>query len=286
MGESTTVWQLAQLYLHDEDIETLPVVADTDFRRDCPPLFPEPAVFKGPLAPKYAALNSYYRLQQEADMVTITDNFSKNECYYNRLFMLYTAWRHLLETTGQGLSLLDVAGSSGYYCLHALQQGFQAAICLEGRPEYRDQMALVANRVGLNPRFVVADVEDREALSRQRSDVVLAQGILHHIYDHLSFVQGLYQATGKMLILDTHLNARMDATANMWVENQSNVRDSPFSRLSLCPSLTVLVSLLKCVGFRKIYHVPYPRRVRDTKGNAIDPYRYRSLRRIMLACLP
>jgi len=239
-----------------------------------------------PLPPEYAALTSYYRLEYGPATVTLTDFFPENECYHNRLYMLLSAWQYLLGPTWRRLALLEVAGSSGYYGFHALRQGFAPVVCLEGRPEYGRQLELVGGLLDMKPRFVLADVEDAGAWSGERFDVVLAQGILHHIYDHLAFVKGLHRVTGKLMMMDVHLNGRMDACADMWVENPENIRDSPYSGLSLCPSLTVLVSLLKHAGFRRLYRVPYPRRIRDGQGYAIDPYRYRSLRRIMLACIP
>lgn len=293
MGKATIRHRLAELYLENEQVSNISLVAYDHYKEECPPLFPESIKISKASCPlteeeiQLLDMGNHYRVVESNDVHFLTDNFTTNECYHNRQYMLFSAYRYLLGDLSHEHSLLDIAGGHGYYSLQASRLGFRPVLCLEGHKEYTSAFSLLKQHLPmLDVAFNLMNVEKLDTLQNQQFDIVLAQGILHHIYDHCSFVRQLFRLTRKGLIVDTHLNARMDATLDMWMEDPYNLRDSPHTGISLCPSLTVLVELLKLAGFRTIFRILYPGKVKGEDGSVKDVYRYRSLRRIMLVAIP
>jgi SAM-dependent methyltransferase len=287
MGTREVLLRIARRYLADEGISQVPLLGYEVFRRECPPLFECPAAVPAGAEAMGRSFESYYRISPSSEGRRLTDDFATNECYHNRQYMLLSVYRHLVGGDLGGLSFLDVGGSNGYYCFHAARLGFGSATCVDGREEHRAQLDIVRRMTGCeNVEFLLMNLEDLSPLSGRRFDVVSAQGILHHLYDHLAFVKRLFELSARLLILDTHINGRVDPTADMFLEAAENPRDSPFSRLSLTPSLSVLVELVKAAGFRTIHWVPYPGQIVRNDDARSDRYGYGALRRIMLAAAP
>lgn len=126
------------------------------------------------------------------------------------------------------------------------------------------------------------NIEKLGSLNR-KFNLVLAQGVLHHICDHYSFIKQLHRLTTDLMIIGTMLNARMHLTMDLGDEESNNLRHSPFSTLALVPSLPALLRFLKEVGFKEVYSIPFPARIRNAVGSGVDSFGYRRGHRIMLA---
>lgn len=279
-------------YLINEGVKPV-ALADWDFyNRQSPPIFPHavqlpslPPVQAQLLADR-ARLGSYYRVTASDDGYYITDAYPENECYHNRQYMLFSVYKQFIGERIPELDLVDLGGSTGYYSFHASRLGFRDVLCVEGRKELAHVFEVIRDLAKIpNVEFQGMNVESLGKIDR-RFDVVLAQGIMYHTYDHLNFVRQLYRLTKRLLIIDIMLNGRMTTTLDLGEEEPDNLRDSPFSSISLVPSLPVVLRLLKAAGFREIKSVPFPARIRDSGGLIIDPFRFGQGLRIMLAAAP
>lgn len=275
---------LGKAYLEKEAIKTIPSIGYDEYRKCCPPLFEK----KTPMPPlteyereasiQDASMNLYFHIEKIGDNYYITDDYPGSEQYYMKQRMLLSAYRYFLGDDFNGLSLLDVAGSSGYLSLLASRLGFKNVLCVEGRSHNKVHFEILRRMLSLEGEFRVLNVERLEGQVTDKFDVVIAAGILYHLYDQASFIKSLHTVTGKLLIINTFLNGRMDMQLAMMHEDLMYTRDSPFSQISLAPSLPVVVELLRNAGFKEIYVVPLPEDVKDTIS-------YGAYREIMLAAL-
>ena len=290
--EATSASARRERYLISEGVKPVPLAHWDLYRRQSPPIFAEP-VRLPELPPGQAEvpaddfrLGNYYQVSESEGFHYLTDCYPNNECYYNRQYMLFSAYKHLLGDRFSELNFVDLGGSTGYYSFHASRLGFRNVLCIEGRQELAPAFDVIRSLAGIsNVEFLAMNVEKLEALERQ-FDVVLAQGIMYHTYDHLGFVRQVHRLTKSLAIIDTMLNGRMTTTLDLDEERSDNPRDSPFSSVSLTPSLPVVLRLLKAAGFKDIHNIPFPARVRNSAGNVIDPFRFTQGRRLMLAAVP
>jgi 2-polyprenyl-3-methyl-5-hydroxy-6-metoxy-1,4-benzoquinol methylase len=288
---------LGAAYIQKEGIEKIPLIAYNDYLKRCPPHFKDPVqapnvratgITKEPKCLRNASMKGYFEIEEntKGKGYYFTDNIPNHpvgECYHNRQYMLFSTYLHFFGDDFSSLWFLDVAGSSGYYSFHAARLGFKKVLCIDGREEHRDQFYFLKKMLPpLDVDFCLLNVEELSNHITDKFDVVSAQGILYHLYDQALFLRNLHRMTGKVLILDTLLNGRMDNSLQLMKEDPDNLRDSPFSRLSLAPSLPVTVELLRQAGFTDIYIVPYPGMVHDGKGKVIDNNGYGIYRRVML----
>lgn len=264
-----------------QGIAQVPLIREERYRTLCPPLFPEPVRIAPGIARQLSIATYFLPREEDGGHWTITDDHPDNEAYHNRQWMLASVYEALLGDR-TGATLLDVGGSNGYYSFHAARLGFHAATCIDGRPVHRGQLEALRELAGTpGVGFELVDVEDLSPLRGRRYDVVIAQGILHHLYDHLRFLRDVTRLARRLLIIDTHVTNTITATATMR-RQQRQGRGSPVSSLSLTPSVAMLVELMRAAGCREILHVPWPGRIRAQDGSVVDVYGYRQMYRVML----
>lgn len=268
--------QPLRVYLAAEGVREVPVGGAR-----CPPLFPVPMAVPADLA-RAESIASYFAARQENGGWTITDDYPLNEALHNRMPMLAAAYGAFLGDTS-GATLLDLAGSNGYYSFHAARLGFGDVTCVDGRPEHGQQFEALRELAATpDVSFELADVEDLRPLRGRAFDVVVAQGIVHHLYDHLAFLRDAARLARRLLIVDTLVTGQLAPAAHLRQERMESSRSSPVAPISLTPSVTLLVALLRAAGCRELFHVPWPGRIRDAGGSVVDMYGYTSMHRIML----
>lgn len=273
--------KLLRDYLAQEGVRAIPLLDEDEYAALCPPLFPTP-VGVPPNVAQEVSIASYFAPRQQDGEWTITDDYPRNEAYHNRQWMLASAYRAFIGDAA-GATLLDVAGSNGYYSFHAARLGFRGVTCADGRPEHGEQFAALRDLAAVpDVFFELVDVEDLRPLRGRAFDVVVAQGILHHLYDHLAFLRDLSRLATRMLIVDTHIIGEMTPTARLNEEEMESSRASPVAPISLTPSIVVLMALLRAAGCHSLFHVGWPGRIRATDSSLIDMYGYSRMYRIML----
>ncbi|WP_126380623.1 hypothetical protein [Desulfovibrio ferrophilus] len=201
---------------------------------------------------------SYFKPSIENGTWSITDNYSTSQyfCHQLRLFQIYK------ETFPQGLddvSLLDIAGSCGYYALHGKQLGMRETKVIEARESPRDIFNTLHKTLGLDEScsFETMDVEYGIDNYNDQHDIVLALGILYHVFDHHRFLRNLHRITNKVALIATRITGREDNYLHMKFEDNAKPRASLHGP-SLVPSLNSLASLLDFVGFRNLQLVMLP----------------------------
>lgn len=281
-------------FLAREGITPIPLAPYAAFRRACPPLCEQPIRMPPRLGGDlwtylwHVSMLAYFRVVRVEGGFGLTDDDLRNESYHNRQYMLFSAYRHYVGDALRAISLLDLAGSNGYFSFHAARLGFGRLLCVDNRAEHARQHAFLQSLLpDIHCDFDVVDVERLPAaLLAESFDVVLAQGILYHLYDQLAFLRHVREMTRRLLILDTQLNGRMDRLLTLRRERGGHARYSNVTGLALAPSLPALVALLQEAGFRSLRVVPFPSRARDERGRSLDGSGYRAYRRIMIAAEP
>ncbi|HET8810832.1 MAG TPA: hypothetical protein VFM65_11285 [Flavobacteriaceae bacterium] len=214
----------------------------------------------------------YFRSQENNSHISVTDQFN-GAPYFTRQRMLATAYNYIGLENLKNYSMADLAGSCGYYSFLAAPFGFDKITVLEGRKEYEEQFSILrektaVNSIDWNQKDVTQGIETY--------DVVLCQGLLYHLYDHLGFLSMLFNKTKHILILETELSGHKGFLNYSKYEDVADNRQG-LAGIAMYPSYLTVISLLKTVGFKKITRVAPPTDVADLHG-------YNKNRRTMLIC--
>ena len=246
------------------------------YRKQLSPLFPQPTVvpadaLPGPHKAVAAALNNdsinvYFSVAQDHSSFTITDDFPGSQ-YYRRQRMLYSAYRQFIGETLKGTSVLDIGCSSGYYSLFCSRLGASRVLGIDARTEHADQFHLLQQMLKFDDsiQYQHCDMEYGLENLKESFDLVLAQGVMYHVYDHPRFIRNLYRLTRKVLVLEGDCSGRLDRLCQAVMEDTGTMRASIHGP-SLAPSIPWAVDLLRWVGFRNLTYVCLPSEVQDQWG--------------------
>ena len=246
------------------------------YRRMCKPLFPSwtdvPRDFHpeggGDLAGllENISMRQYFRVKDEDGVLRITDDYPESH-YYSRQRMLAGIYRNLAGGL-EGKSVLDIGCSSGYYSFHCVRMGAGRVLGTDARPEHEEQFRLLRMMLGIaEERCAYRHVDMETGLEGIDDvfDVVLAQGVMYHVYDHPRFVRNLHRLTKRVLVLEGGCSGRTDFYCKADMEDTGNLRASIHGPV-LYPSLPWMVELLRWVGFEDIRYVRLPADVPDRWG--------------------
>ena len=246
-------------------LEPIPVGA---YRIACPPLFPEPTPVSGGEGMSHyrslweavdnISMRCYFQIVREKDRVTITDDYPGSN-YYSRQRMLTSVYASSFGPRLDGVRVLDVGCSSGYYSMLCSRLGAGRVLGIDSRPEHEDQFSLLHHMLSLPESCAYRNVDmecEMENLS-ESFDLVLAQGVMYHVYDHPRFIRNLYRLTRRVLILEGACSGRADCMCKPDVEETDFLRASIHGPV-LYPSLPWMVALLRWAGFKQVNYVMYP----------------------------
>lgn len=260
-----------------------------DYDAACPPLFPVPTP-----VPTHAprsfypglremlfniSMEQYFRVTESAAGFALTDVYTGSH-HDSRQRMLATAYTRCIGPTLAGASVLDIGCSSGYYSFYAARMGANRVLGVDARPEHADQFTLLHGMLGLDDRCVYRhlDMEMELETMADTFDVVLAQGVMYHVYDHPRFIKNLKRLTRRLLVLEGGCSGRPDHLCKAEMEKADNLRASIHGPV-LYPSLPWMVELLRWAGFRDVRYMQLPEGIPDTWGFA-------GLHRAMLIAVP
>jgi 2-polyprenyl-3-methyl-5-hydroxy-6-metoxy-1,4-benzoquinol methylase len=220
---------------------------------------------------RHVSFRNYFHVEWIGDRCKITDRHPETP-FAQRQAMLATVYEQIPAEQRKNLSICDLGGSNGYYSFLAERYGFREVTVIEAREVHQSQFDLIKDKIakGSKARFRLLDVA--HGLSGSY-DVVLAQGLLYHLYDHLSFLEALYRVTNKFLVLETALSGRFGFLNLTQLENVIEPRTGT-QGISIYPSYTTVLALLRVAGFRKVSRILAPEHVTDREG-------YRSGYRVM-----
>ena len=117
-----------------------------------------------------------------------------------------------------GVTVADLGCSDGGYSVELAKMGFDV-VGIEGRQSRYDNCLFVSEQFRFdNLKFVLDDVKNLSKYGR--FDCILCFGLLYHLDNPVAFLKKLNDATGKVLLLETHFS-----TDN----NPEHLKDSLFS---------------------------------------------------------
>ncbi len=241
------------------------------------PLFPTPRMlpsqypFKFYKSIEYAVHNismeQYFSTKQEGSGTVLWDGDSF--AYNTRQRMLHTAYKSLFGPSLSGLSVLDVGCSSGYYSFCCARAQARSVLGVDARPEHEDQFRLLHELLGMPKTCEYRNVDMESGLEslQEQYDLVLAQGVMYHVYDHPRFVRNLYRLTRKVLVLEGACSGRRDNLCKADIEDPMNLRESVHGPV-LYPSLPWMITMLRWAGFKDVRYVAHPSGLKDICGFA------------------
>lgn len=212
------------------------------------------------------SMEQYFQVEGSGEQFRLNDVYPDSH-YFSRQRMLASAYQAFLPGGLAGHSLLDIGCSSGYYSFYAARLGASDVLGIDARPEHADQFRLLHTMLGLDARCAYRHVDMEQQLEQieRPYDVVLAQGVMYHTYDHPRFIRNLRRLTGKLLILEGGCSGRADFLCKADLERQDHLRASIHGPV-LYPSVPWMMELLRWAGFRELHYVALPPGIPDRWG--------------------
>lgn len=239
------------------------------------PLFPKPSPVPDDFSVSFHAdLNSlvcnrsmegYFKVDTSLGIPSLCDMESGHYYRMKMIAEVFTTW---FGGKLNGQSFLDIGCSSGYYCFHADRLGADTVLGLDARPEHEEQFKLLHRMTGARDtcRYQHLDMEYGLEQFDQPHDIVSAQGVLYHVFDHPRFVKNLYRLTRKLVILEGACCGRTDEYCRPLIENPKDLRESIHGPV-LYPSLAWMIDVMKWAGFRDITYINYPSDLPPSKAH-------------------
>jgi hypothetical protein len=171
----------------------------------------------------------------------------------HRISMFRNLAADLFGDDRSALTLVDVACSSGVTALDFAEQGFKHVLGLELREESVRQANF------LKRTFQVKDVEfkveDARNVGNYSADVVFCGGLLYHVIFPVQLIESLFNAAGKMLILDSLCDNH--PFSGFHVLGNRNVDSALEGDTAICfvPTYRGIIDLLRNAGFETIYEI-------------------------------
>ena len=269
----------------------LPVVESIDpasYRAACPPLCPQPVDLPAHFnfthyrqlgdALSNISMQQYFEVRKQSDGLAITDDYPGSH-YYSRQRMLCTAYQHVFGRTLKGVTVLDIGCSSGYYSFHCARLGASRVLGFDARPEHEDQFRLLQDVLRIGPKCSYRNLDMEKEMDHmdETFDLVLAQGVLYHVYDQPRFVRNLYRLTGRAVVVEGYCSGRSDHMCLASLEETENLRMSIHGPV-LAPSLAWMVEMLRWAGFRDLCYILLP-------PGVADAWEFGKLKRAMILAL-
>ncbi|HIE11002.1 MAG TPA: DUF1698 domain-containing protein [Kiritimatiellae bacterium] len=268
------------------DLPILEPPSRGEFQARCSPLFPPASTIPSDALAGFSlgcealvrdgSMQQYFQMECRDGDLVITDDYPESH-YYSRQRMLETIYGGLLGGLS-GKSVLDIGCSSGYYSFFCARQGAERVVGIDARPEHERQFSLLRRALALESVASYRNLDMEYGLERLEPDfdVVLAQGVIYHVYDHPRFLRNLHRLTRGWLVLEGACSGRTDYLCKAELEDTSNLRASIHGPV-LYPSLPWLVRLLRWTGFDALHYIRLPSDIEDRWG-------YGKFWRVMLAC--
>lgn len=257
----------------------LPVAESMDpasYRAFCPPLCPQPIEVPAHFnfahyrqtadALNNISMHQYFEVRKRDGGFVITDDYAGSH-YYSRQRMLCTAYQRLFGKNLEGVSVLDIGCSSGYYSFYCARLGASKVLGFDARPEHEDQFRLLQHVLHIGPNCSYRNLDMELEMERMSDtfDLVLAQGVLYHVYDQPRFLRNLYRLTGRAAVVEGECSGRSDHMCWAGLENTDNLRMSIHGPV-LAPSLPWMAEMLRWAGFRDLCYIRLPPGVADGWG--------------------
>lgn len=250
-------------------VPRLPAMDRVTFEQRCPPLFPIPREVPRDIPLRHhagveellhnASMKQYFRTTTNpSGNLALTDAFPDSH-WCSRQRMLSTVYQKFIGPTLEGCSVLDVGCSSGYYGFFADRLGAREVVGLDARPEHEEQFLLLHRLLGARPgcRYQHMDMEHGLEPLDGSFDVVLAQGVLYHVFDHPRFLRNMFRLTRRVLVLEGACSGRRDEYCRAMLENPRDLRESIHGPV-LYPSLSWMIDVVRWAGFRNVCYICYP----------------------------
>lgn len=225
----------------------------------------------------HRSMGVYFQIDQRPDGPYLLDAH-EGSVFWSCQRMIYAVILDAFGGTLKNRTVADIGCSPGYYCFHADRLGAREVIGVDARPEHQEQFALLHRMVGASSTCQYQSVDIEYGLEQLQGshDLVLAQGVMYHVFDHPRFLKNLYRLTKHTLILEGSCSGRTDEFCRPRMENPKDPRESLHGP-ALYPSVSWMAEVARWAGFRRIRYVDFPS---DLPPSMV----HRGLWRAMLMC--
>lgn len=175
--------------------------------------------------------------------------------YYQLYLHIFPA---ILSMTGgslSGLTVLDIPCNAGFWSIQARLAEADSVLGVEASPKNVDQGNFILQLTGLDGiEYRAMNVYEVSKQAIGEFDITFFFGILYHLNNPIGALERLYEVTKGFLVVDTNFLSPSEIPLlrltgdDVHEQNVSN-------QLSFLPSKSAVVSMLRHVGFRRVFSV-------------------------------
>jgi SAM-dependent methyltransferase len=264
------------LLCESKEVPVLDPLSSSEYQEICPPILGQPQRVPSNFPIKAhsdllaavdnMSMSNYVRHEVRDGEIFLTDIYPLSH-YYSRQRMLMTIYKSYFGNRLDGLSVLDIGCSSGYYCFYASALGASSVLGFDARPEHEEQFALLhaTLQAATSCTYRSIDMErDFESLT-ETFDIVLAMGTIYHVYDHARFIQNLYRTCNKIAVIEGQCSGNSEYMCFATMEDTTISRSGLHGPV-IYPSVAWVIDLMRWAGFRNVKYVELPEELDDRWG--------------------
>jgi len=180
-----------------------------------------------------------------------------------------------------GKRILDIGCNAGFWSLHAIQNGCDEVVGIDGRQMHVDQASFVfeVNQIAKEKyTFVTANIFEVDFRKFGSFDIVFCLGLLYHISKPIVLMEKIAQIANDLLVVDTNVIDRPGSFFNVLHEDIDNPHNAVDYSLTLRPSREAVLDIIKQFGYSVIVLKP---QLDNYEG--VSDYQYGSRRAFICA---
>lgn len=162
----------------------------------------------------------------------------------------------------RGASVLDIGCWDGFNSLEAVRRGASRVVALDHwvwhHHEWASRQTIELVREAAAPSLEIVDMDlpDIAPASVGRFDIVLFCGVLYHLKDMVAGLTAAASVAGRMLIVETHMDAADFARPAAVFYPGTELNNDPSNWWG--PNRACVDGMLATVGFPRVEYTPHP----------------------------
>lgn len=152
----------------------------------------------------------------------------------------------------EGKRVLDLGCNAGYWSLHAIENGADYVLGIDGRAMHVDQANLVFEVKDIEKGrydFVEGNIFEFDFDEHGRFDIVLCLGLMYHVARHVSLMELMARVNDDVLVIDTMLSIAPGSYLRVRSESVDKPLNASEMELVMSPTKQAVVDMARAFGY-------------------------------------
>lgn len=193
-----------------------------------------------------------YQFDLKGHLTPIRDTPKVNR-HHQRVKYFFEPLIRLMGGSLTGKRILDLGCNAGFWSLHAVQNGCDYTVGIDGRQMHIDQANFVFE-VHEIPKsrfdFIQGNVFEVDFQSLGHFDIILCLGLLYHVSKPMELLEKMAAVSKDILVIDTRVAKGKGSFIQIRHEDTSDPRNAYDYQLVFRPSKLAVVEMAGQFGYR------------------------------------